>query len=147
MDKLKPKNNYREVDNICPNCMSRLEVNDIGELVCTGDKLEIWVPEFKKIKDMNSTIREAFMDTICDSEYFKELYRRWLAGKLECDYSNQIYNIVNRSKSIIPDPIVVQRIEGALKRKLTEDELLGDKEVLVNGKIQRIPLISLPEDG
>lgn len=141
--KIKPrlkrkKTSTRKVEVSCPYCYSKLRVNDAGVLECSGDKLKIWEAEFYKYVKLNENDRKDYLDKLHnDYSLFLELFERWERTnpkKLECIYTNQIFNPISRYRTSLPDPILVSAIEESLGRELTEEEKYGEVEIWREGK-------------
>lgn len=140
--KRKKTNSTRKVEISCPYCYSKLRVNELGVLECSGDKLKIWENEFYKYVKLADSDRKKYLNKLHnDASLFTELFERWERSdpqgkllKLECVYTNQIFNPVSRYRTSIPDPILVATIEASLGRELTDDEKFGESELWREGK-------------
>ena len=115
------RKNRRNALNLCPNCMSTLIVNALGEFECTKDRLKLWLKEFERFEDMNTKERETYLKGIDNTDKFFELYGK--RTKLDCGYSTRIVDITPTYSVEIPDPMQVTRIEKSLGRKLVDTEL------------------------
>jgi hypothetical protein len=167
--KLKPKerkvsNNARSNDTTCPNCLSKLSLNDSGIKFCTGDKLQFWEKEFIKYEKLSDEKKAEYLVNISEDSDFLNLYDRWAYAQKDenkepftCGYTNKIFFPIPSSNITIPDPIKVLKVERKLGRKLTEEELYGEsdlweykgmilKEYRQGSKKVKIPLVRFPED-
>lgn len=113
----------RQVNHLCPNCMSKLKLVD-GDYECTGDRLQIWQEEFKKFDMMNLKEKKGYLDDISDQDRFFKMYQS--KDNLSCGYSTYRTPILPSYTENIADPLVVGRIERSLGRLLTEKELEED---------------------
>lgn len=160
----KKKSSHRKVEINCPYCYSKLRVNDVGVLECSGDKLKIWENEFIKYVKLGADEKKAYLDKLHnDYSLFLELFERWERSdteskrlRLECIYTNQIFNPVSRYRTSLPDPILVAAIEESLGRELTEEEKFGESEIWREGRAYftnfkegrvkvRIPILIYPD--
>ena len=142
----------KEIDNKCPNCLSKLISKD-GNLVCTGDRLKVWETDFKRYGDMNSSERREFLISFSDSERFVELHKKWAfvdeegnRPNYDCGYTSKIFNPVPDNRIMLPDPLQVKKYERLLKRPLTEEELLGEDPIIIEGKTVTIKKMVFPDD-
>lgn len=123
--KLKPKrrrigHNVRSVNHTCPNCLSTIIINNLGQWECTGNNLQLWSKEFERYNTMSAAEKEKHLETIDNKEKFLEWYNQ---DSLHCGWNSQLQKIENTYSVRIPDPIAVSRIEKSLGRNLSEEEL------------------------
>ena len=142
----------RTKDNICPHCLSKL-IDDEGIMSCTGNKLMMWQSEFKRYESMNAAEKKKYLISFSDSEKFVDLYDKWSLSDADgnrpnftCGYSNQIFSPIPETRVMIPDPLQIKRLERVLRRPLTNEELFGDKDVLINGTVVDIAMMEFPDD-
>lgn len=151
------RNNYRKTEFLCPECLSRLKAGKGLAKECSGDKLKYWISKFKKYQVLNSKEKAAYLETISDKTKYLELYSKWLAkGKLECHYSNRIYDIIPNDYVLIPDPIFLKKVEkdiGEIDREsLTEetvfyfDGMKYYKHKAKDRKEVKLAWVKFPED-
>lgn len=137
--------------DICKNCYSTIKIVDTNR-VCSSDNLNHWNKEFIKFHNLDNKNKLEYLKSIAYETKFLELYDKWeyCKNSLEeftCDYTDT--NIIEGNvglKNSIPDPIYTHLLEKKLGRKLTEEELIGEKDLLINGIKIEIPFISLPEE-
>lgn len=156
-------NNTRSNFINCPNCLSKMVVNESGLQKCSGDKLDSWDKEFTKFDSLSDDKKLEYIKNITEESMFFELYDRWKYCKTDtedtfsCGYTNKIFLAVPNCSVIIPDPTQMIRIERKLGRKLTEEEIFGEKELFVSkggvfeeyrkgAKTLKIILLRFPED-
>lgn len=166
--KFKPKdkktvNTTRNILVNCPNCLSRIELDSFNSYKCSGDRLVQWHKEFEVFESLDDSKKLQFLKNISFDSMFLELYDRWIYSKrnpeepFDCGFTNQIFLPIPSCSITIPDPAQVKRIEKKLRRKLTEEEIFGEKELFEyrgsvfehyrNGaKAIKISLIRFPED-
>jgi hypothetical protein len=147
----------------CPNCQSTLRLNDLGQYECTSNKLMVWEKEFFAYDRADMEGKEEILAKFSNTSLFSELYDRWKYArendeKFDCGYTNEVFPLLSESKEVIPDPLVVKRVEKKLGRELTLDELLGEVELFTFGgrvltewrpkaRTLRIPWIVLPSQS
>ena len=124
--KLKPKRrkgkkHVRSNDHMCPNCFSKLIVDEVGNLTCSGDKLKLWKEKIEDYDKMNIEEKQQFLTTIDNKGKFIEWYN--LKEDLQCNWNNKVVTEVPTYNVTIPDPMIVGKIEKSLGRPLTEEEL------------------------
>lgn len=150
--KYRPKN--RTVNHLCPNCMSTLEVKS-GKYICTGDVLNYWRQELEKYDNMKDDEKQIYFNSVSDKEVFSNILSN--RESLNCSYSSNLTSIMTDNNMLVPDPLVVSKIELKLGRRLTEEELVEDKAFYRSGsnislqKVEgfeefKIPFIRFPED-
>lgn len=155
--KIKGGNNYRINTSICPNCLSKLKVNQLGNWECSGDKLKLWIKDFQSYENLDAIGKQMYKDTLSNKDWFVTTQAKWKAGDLSCDYNNKVIipKLVHTQE--IPDPMFVGRVERSLGRELTEAEKYGEAELFKKGErytdtyeegatIVEIPTINFPED-
>lgn len=160
----KEVNNARNQSLTCPNCLSKLTLDQKNNLKCSGNHLNIWEEQFKKYHDLDQIKKDDFLKSISYDSMFMDLYDRWAYSinvnkpeEFNCGYTNKIFLPVPSCQVIIPDPIQVKIIENNIGRKLTEQEILGEKELYYNkgiitedfietSKKIKIRLLRFPED-
>jgi ribosomal protein L37AE/L43A len=135
------KQNYRLTNRTCPECGSNLELDEVGIWECTRDKLKIWEEEFIKYDKMNDKNKKRYLLLISDVSRFGELYNQWSKTDsdgnrpyFDCGYSNKLFNPICRSRTTLPDPILVATIEKNLGRNLTHEEKTNEVEIFKQGK-------------
>lgn len=109
----------RQLDHLCPECLSTLELSVDG-YKCTGNRLRLWVKEFEKYDLLTEGEKKMYIANLADKEKFVELYN---SKTLECEYSPQMIEIIPEQSILIPDPMVVGKIELNFGRRLTDTEL------------------------
>lgn len=156
-------NNIRGNFINCPNCLSKMIVDNSGIQKCSGDRLGIWDSEFTKFDKLAEVYKIEYIKTLANDSMFFELYDRWNYAKnnqeetFDCGYSNKIFFPIASCSIIIPDPAQVVRIERKLGRKLTEEEIFGEKELFSykgsifeeyrdGARTIKISLLRFPED-
>lgn len=159
----KKRENYANIRNTfssCPNCLSKMKLDDSNNWECSGDNLKIWESEFYEYKNFNNVEKVKYLESLSNYSKFLDLYDKWeycLINKemFTCGYNNDILPIISSSKISIPDPIFTNILEKKLSRKLTEEELYGEKvlyfsngaiflEYQTGAKNIRIPWVILP---
>jgi hypothetical protein len=132
----KPTNNYRNLINTCPYCLSKLVTNEFNILECSGDKIKIWEKTFIDYEKMNDKDRKEFIKKFSDISMFNELYERWsykdekgMRQGLSCIFTSRLFNPISRIRSTLYDPILVGAIERSLGRSLSDKELSGEVEI------------------
>lgn len=169
VDVLKPSvkkelNVARSNTLICANCLSKLTLDSAGNQQCSGDHLKIWEVEFNKFSLLNETDKTEYLKNISYDSRFLELYDKWVYSvsvnkpeEFNCGYTNKIFLPMPNCQTIIPDPIQMSIIERNVGRKLTEEEIYGEKELYYTqgvitedftntSKKLKIRLIRFPED-
>lgn len=143
---------HRIKDNICPYCLSKL-LNEDGRMVCTGNKLKIWEKQFIEYAKMPIEERNEFMTNFAESEKFEELYNKWShvdrngdRPNFTCGYTDKVFSSLPDNRILIPDPLQVRRCERALKRPLTEEELAGEVDLIINGTAVELEFMTFPDD-
>lgn len=152
---MKKKDIYkRQINHLCPNCMSTLTVEN-GDYVCTGDRLEIWQKVFEEFDKMQLKEKRDYLSSISDQDKFFDLYKQ--KSKLTCDFSTYRASLVPNYNETILDPLVVKRVQKSLGRPLTDEEKSGDTKLYRRGNDYKtrlflgyeefeIPRINFPED-
>lgn len=170
LKKLKPKDKKREFYDTrhsittCPNCLSRMTLNELGTWECSGDRLRTWESEFVKYRGMDKVKKLKYITDLSNSSRFLELYDRWeyalnSNGKeaFGCGYTNILFPLNGSVQVRIPDPIFTKIIEQKIGRKLTEEELYEEQEIFFyagrvltkyreGAKVIRIPWVVLPTE-
>lgn len=137
------RDNVNTIHNLCPCCLSRLKKTDLG-FECTGDRLEYWRNEVREYKAMSPADQAEYLGTLDDLDKFAD---RLKAGDdLQCDYNTNIVMPIAPSYVMIPDTLVVGRLEKKLKRDLTERELEQGYEFNIEGKTFTLPFVRFPDD-
>lgn len=129
--KFRVKKNKRQIYHQCPNCMSELKVEE-GEYVCTGDQLTYWKKEIERFKKMELSEQRTYLSNIADESRFNEMLKQ--GSDLTCGFNTRIVNIMPTYSEQIPDPMVVDKMERSLGRRLTDEEL------------ENVPKINFPDD-
>lgn len=169
VDVLKPSakkeiNVARSNTLICPNCLSKLTLDTMGNQQCSSSQLKIWEAEFLKFSLLDDTNKTIYLKNISYDSMFLELYDKWAysvatssPAEFNCGYTNKIFLPMPNCQTTIPDPIQLCIIERNVGRKLTEEEIYGEKELYYNqgvvtedftktSKKLKIRLIRFPED-
>jgi hypothetical protein len=156
-------NNTRSNFISCPNCLSKLTLDEGGLQKCSGDRLVIWEKEFSQYSLLPKEKQLEYLKKISFNSMFMELYDRWSYSKIDsddsfsCGFTNKIFLPIASCSVIIPDPAQVKRIEKKLGRKLTEEEIFGEKELFSHrggifeeyrdgARTVKITLLRFPED-
>ncbi len=156
-------NNTRSNFIFCPNCLSKLTLDDSGLQKCSGNRLIIWEKEFYQYDLLPKEKQWEYLKNISFDSMFMELYDRWAYSKkypddiFGCGFTNKIFLPIASCSVIIPDTSQVKRIEKKLGRKLTEEEIFGEKELFSHrggifeeyrdgAKTVKITLLRFPED-
>lgn len=133
----------RPTTSTCPCCGSKLELNEQQNFYCIGDKLTHWATEFEKYFAMSDTDKVKYLSNITSDSQFFDLYDRWKYSKeidkpdeYNCGYTNNIALPIANTRTVIPDPMVVKRLELALNRPLTEEELMNESQLY--GKFNKV---------
>ena len=140
VNKLKTKSrkvisNARINTSSCPNCLSRITLDECGLSKCSGDRLLKWEKEFVNFSNLQDDKKVEYLKNVSLDSMFLELYDRWsysLANpedKFDCGFTNKIFFPIPSCSVTIPDPAQIIKIERKLGRKLTEDEIMGEKEL------------------
>jgi len=150
--------------NSCPNCLSRMTLNELGMWECSGDRLRTWESEFVKYRNMDKAKKLKYITSLSNSSRFLELYDSWeyalnSNGKeaFGCGYTNVLFPLNGSVQVRIPDPIFTKIIEQKIGRKLTEEELYEEQEISFyagrvltkyreGAKVIRIPWVVLPTE-
>ena len=163
VQQLKPKRrrigkNVRSLNHTCPNCLSTIIINDLGQWQCTGDKLKIWTQEFSKYKKMTDRQKEQYLLTLDNKDKFLEWFQQ---KELQCGWTSAVQKQENTYSIRIPDPMAVGRLERSLGRTLEGEDLEEGKlyyRKLYGGKFcyseqqhegwhpYLIPRVSFPDD-
>ena len=169
VDVLKPSikkeiNISRSNTLICANCLSKLTLDINGNQQCSGNQLKIWEIEFQKLSSLDNAGKAAYLKNISYDSMFLELYDKWAysiatnaPAEFNCGYTNKIFIPMPNCQTTIPDPIQMTIIEKNIGRKLTEEEVFGEKELYYTqgivtdsftntSKKLKIRLIRFPED-
>ena len=126
----KKKKFFKRFNNyLCPLCMSDLKVVN-NKYECTGEKLELWRQKTDEFLSMNEEQKKEYLKNIQDVDIFMEWTKK---DRIECEFTSVLESYSDRY-SMIPDPMVVNRIEKSLKRTLTEFELEPDYIFYRKGK-------------
>lgn len=156
-------NNTRSNFSNCPNCLSKMILDENGLQKCSGDRLVTWELEFDKFNALDKSAQGEYLKNISFNSTFMELYDRWVYAKsnpddpFSCGFTNHIFFPIPSCTVIIPDPAQVSRIEKKLGRKLTEEEVLGEKELFEfqgsifekyrkGARTVKISMLRFPED-
>lgn len=156
-------NNVRTNLSNCPNCLSKLIFDEAGLHKCSGSRLTIWEKEFSNFHNLKDVQKIEYLKNVSLDSIFLELYDRWSYSlvnpedKFDCGFTNKIYFPIPSCSVTIPDPAQISRIEKKLGRKLTEDEIFGEKELFEHrgsifeeyrkgAKTISITLIRFPEE-
>lgn len=160
----KGKSYGRSSTTNCPCCGSKLGLNDQQLWYCTSDKLKYWESEFDKYASLNDADKVIYLQNITSDSQFFDLFDKWKYSKevdkpdeFHCGYTNNIFLPIANTRTIIPDPLVVKRLEEKLKRPLTEEELKNEGTIhfrfkkvsdkwFKGGKPFIIPYIVLPDE-
>lgn len=141
VNRFKPKDKKgrsygRTVVSNCPCCGSKLHLNDAQVWECTSDKLKYWESEFNKYAALNDAEKVQYLQNISSDSQFFDLYDKWKAEpqNFNCGYSNNIFLPIANTRTIIPDPIFVKKLEEKLKRALTEEELMNEGQLYFRHK-------------
>lgn len=131
--KQKARNNFRHTEFLCPECYSTLEYNKDFTKYCTGDRLKLWVPHFRKYEKADLRKKVEILSKFEDTAKFLELYEKWLhkddkgkRSRFTCDYSTRLFDGHRDNSILIPDPMMLARIEKDLGKKLNIQELHED---------------------
>lgn len=166
---LKPKekkeiNNGRSNVNSCPNCLSRLTLDDSNNQKCSGDQLKIWEIQFDTFRKLDEKGKNEYLKNISYDSMFMELYDKWVYSvdnnapeEYNCGFTNKIFLPIPSGNVTIADPVQAAIIERKLGRRLTEEEIYGEsdlfsyqgmvlKEYRKGAKKIKITLIRFPED-
>lgn len=168
VQKIKPKgrkaiNNARSNFISCPNCLSKITLDSNGLQKCSGDRLQVWEKEFSNYEKLDDSKKLEYLKKISFNSTFMELYDRWTYAKVNpedpfnCGFTNKIFFPIPSCSIIIPDPAQTNKIEKKLGRKLTEEEIFGEKELFAykggvfeqyrdGAKTIKITLLRFPED-
>lgn len=169
VDVLKPSlkkeiNVARSNTLICPNCLSKLTLDTMGNQQCSSSQLKIWEAEFLKFSLLDDTNKTIYLKNISYDSMFLELYDKWAysvaantPAEFNCGYTNKIFLPMPTCQTTIPDPIQMAIIERNVGRRLTEEEIYGEKDLYYTqgvvtedftntSKKLKIRLIRFPED-
>lgn len=171
LKKLKPKDKKREFNDTrhsittCPNCMSRMTLDELGTWECSGDKLRVWESEFVRYRALDNEKKIKYLTDLSNSSRFLELFDRWeyaynSDGKeaFDCGYTNTLFPLNGSVQTRIPDPIFVKILEQKLGRPLKEEEIHEEEELYFyagnvltkyreGAKVIRIPWVILPTEN
>ena len=113
----------------------------------------MWESEFQRYKNMDSIEKKEFLISIADTEQFVDLYSKWShidsdgnRPNFTCGYTNQIFSAVPDNRISLPDPLQIKGIERSLKRSLTPEELSGEADIVINGKVIQLKAVVFPDD-
>lgn len=143
--KTKIKGNFRDVELTCPDCMSVLTYDEDYQKICTGNMLQLWEDKFKEYETLTINDKLAFLIAKVDKVRFVYLYKKWknaVAAKeaYVCDYSSTIVDPSPDRDTLVPDPIMLKRLERDLQRPLTQLEIDQEQSFYFNGtKYSEIP--------
>lgn len=137
--------NSRHSHNLCPNCFSRLEIDKVGNVKCSGDRLDKWQEEVTKYLALKGAEAQLFLAQLSNPSGFLSLIDI-STGKAVCGFDSKITPVISTSEQRIPDPLAVSRLERNFKRKLTEEELEEGYEFIVDNKLYKLPFILFPDD-
>lgn len=139
-------------DNVCPNCLSRI-VDENGIMMCTGNRLKMWETEFKRYDKMVTTEKKEFLISFSDSEKFIDFHKKWALvdengnrPNFCCGYTNQIFSPIPDNRIVMSDPLQVKNVERQLKRSLTVEEINGNRDIVINGKVITLDRMFFPDD-
>ena len=135
----------RSLLNFCPNCSSRLTVNENKETVCSGDKLDFLKKEAAAFITMNNDERIKYLSDLDNPSRFLELVNI-NTGDVSCSFNNRISHTMADNSVLIPDPMAVTRLERKLSRRLTEEELEEGHEFYLDSKLYLLPFVRFPDD-
>lgn len=131
--KEKSKNNYRHTEFLCPECYSTLEYHKDFSKYCSGDRLKLWEKLFRKYENATETKRMDILAGIEDTAKFKEWFEKWSyknskgkRSKFVCEYSNRLFDLHRDNNTLVPDPIMLSRIERDLGKSLDINKLDED---------------------
>lgn len=139
----------------CPLCLSTITVIN-NEYCCTGDRLKIWENEFKEFETLSKPIeKDEYLDKFSNKDLFIELYNK--KDDLNCGFTFSSVIFSNKYEELIPDPIIVGKIEKSLGRRLNDNELeenytfyrISNKystEEFEDSYEYKIPRIKYPDD-
>jgi len=160
----KEVNNARSNSLTCPNCLSKLTLDSNGNQQCSGSQLRIWEAQFASFSNLSDVNKVVYLKNISHDSIFLELYDKWNYSivnnkpeEFNCGYTNKIFLPVSSCQTTIPDPIQLNIVEKNVGRKLTEEEVYGEKELYytqgivtedfsAHSKKLKIRLIRFPED-
>jgi hypothetical protein len=89
--KLKPKRrrigkNVRNINNVCPYCLSILKVGIDNKWYCTSEKLNVWKEELVKYQNLPTEQQLQYLNTISN----KDKFAKWVeSSEVECEYNAQ----------------------------------------------------------
>lgn len=134
--KKKVNNNAGRSNTNCPYCLSKLKVNELNIIECTGDKLQIWEEQFQDYRKADEKEKSRILKRYSDTSTFIDLYESWVRCefKLECTFTNRLFNPITKFSTMMYDPIVLYLIEKSLGRKLLEEEKAGEVEIYKEGR-------------
>ena len=126
MGKVFNKNvNSRRTLHLCPNCYSKLDIKNNGELVCTGNQLKHWENLAEEYFSLGSSEKTDFLSSLSNITQFLSLLDVQ-TKTVVCDYnsaSDFSYEYYLKKSSVrVPDPLAVKSKERLLGRNLTEIE-------------------------
>ncbi len=134
--------NLRSVHNLCPNCFSQLIPDETGSLSCTGDRLQQWQEELDKYLALPPNKQKDFLSFLSNPDGFLNIVNLE-TKKVYCGFNTKITPIVSDGAIRIPDPLMVNRFEKNLGRRLSEEEL---EEGYIFKDGSSIEFINFPED-
>ena len=114
----KSKFNKRFNNYLCPLCMSDLKVVN-NKYECTGEQLQLWKQEVDNFLTFNEEQKKEYLEGIEDTDTFLSWAEK---DTIECEFST-VLDSYSDKYSMIPDPMIVGRIERSIGRELVEHEL------------------------
>jgi hypothetical protein len=120
-------------------------------------KKRIDVNTLKPNRKMSNVVAHCNLCPVCSSKLEVDPDNHWNCTQKTCHFTSRNMNFVNQVNTVIPDPMVVKRIERSLKRKLTEEEAVGESKLwFLNGRYfdheveygeeVDIPKVQFPDD-
>ena len=126
--------------NPCPECGSKLVVELSGVIVCSQDRLKDIYNKCLQYERADSKEKIEILKSDKNGSFI-ELYERWSHkdGKgnrsaFVCGYSNRLHSPVPSYNWYVYEVWQVERLERAVRRKLTQAELDGTVKVKYKNK-------------
>lgn len=134
---------HKSSSSLCPNCLSEMIFQD-SKYVCSGNRFSVWKTEIEKFKQLSEAEQLNYLNNIANPSKFLEMIDN--ISTFECSTSNRMNNTIPSQSTRIPDPIAQNKLEKALNRKLTDQEMEEGFIFEVNGKRLTLPFINFPDD-
>lgn len=89
--------------------------------------------------------QQEYLESLSDESNFLSIVNT-VTGEVYCGFSSKIKPVMPDPGIRIADPMAVAKLERALRRRLTEEELEEGYEFSLDNNLYRLPFIRFPED-